>query len=280
VTGGVVLTSTNPLKGLYSASLPNVSSAYLREDFPAATDVYVSLYLKVNALPSSDVRFVMFSDQGTTVGNIVLRSNGVLRLRNGATQIGADSAPLSTGTLYRIGLHQKAGTGSDAVLEGYVAVGDAAFGAPFASTTSGTWTTQADRLQFGTTTGVALDGVFDNVRLDVGNMPPAGAAPGGLVLARAPYAPRVVGDAPSALVRPLLSGPTGNETWKVYYYAGAQMIAMRVLTGTTGNSLYYLHSDHLGSTSVTTDASGAVVARQWYYPYGTVRASSGALPTD
>ena len=42
--------------------------------------------------------------------------------------------------------------------------------------TTGMWTTQADRLQFGTTTSVALDGLFDNVRLDVGSMPPAGAA--------------------------------------------------------------------------------------------------------
>jgi hypothetical protein len=68
----------------------------------------------------------------------------------------------------------------------------------------------------------------------------------------------VVGDAPSALVRPLLSGPTAaNEVWKVYYYAGAQMIAMRVLTGTTGNSLYYLHSDHLGSTSLVTCGNSA-----------------------
>jgi RHS repeat-associated protein len=91
--------------------------------------------------------------------------------------------------------------------------------------------------------------------------------------------PRVVGDAPSALVRPLLSGPTGNEIWKVYYYAGAQLIAMRVLTGTTGNTLFYLHSDHLGSTSLVTNASGGEVARQYYYPYGDVRAGDD-LPTD
>jgi RHS repeat-associated protein len=112
--------------------------------------------------------------------------------------------------------------------------------------------------------------------------PLGGGSTGGLILARADTSPRVVGDAarPSARVRPLLAGPMGNEVWKVYYYAGAQMIAMRVLTGTTGNTLYYLHSDHLGSTSLTTDINGAVVARQWYHPYGSVRASSGALPTD
>jgi len=51
------------------------------------------------------------------------------------------------------------------------------------------------------------------------------------------------------------------------------------VTGTTGNTLYYLHSDHLGSTSLTTDSAGAVVARQWYHPYGTVRAGDD-LPTD
>jgi hypothetical protein len=107
----------------------------------------------------------------TTVGNIVLRSNGVLRLKNGMTQIGADSTPIATGTLYRIGLRQKKGTGNDAVLEGYLATGDAVFGSAFASTTSGTWTTPADRLQFGTTTSVALDGLLDDIRLDTGSLP-------------------------------------------------------------------------------------------------------------
>jgi RHS repeat-associated protein len=118
---------------------------------------------------------------------------------------------------------------------------------------------------------------FDNFAIE----PLGGGSAGNLILARADAAPRVVGDAPSARVRPLLAGPTGNEVWRVYYYAGAQMIAMRVLTGTTGNTLYYLHSDHLGSTSLTTDINGAVLARQYYYPYGGVRPGpNNALPTD
>jgi RHS repeat-associated protein len=67
----------------------------------------------------------------------------------------------------------------------------------------------------------------------------------------------------------------------VYYYAGGKPNAMRVMppNDATG-TLYYLHSDHLGSTSVTTNASGGVVARQWYYPYGSVRGSVGTLPTQ
>jgi RHS repeat-associated protein len=55
---------------------------------------------------------------------------------------------------------------------------------------------------------------------------------------------------------------------------------MRVLTA-TGNTLYYLHSDHLGSTSLTTDSGGNVTARQNYYPYGQIRpGGSGTMPTD
>jgi RHS repeat-associated protein len=179
-------------------------------------------------------------------------------------------------------LRQKTGTGSDAVLEGYVATGDAAFGAAFASTTSGTWATQADRLQFGTTTSVALDGVFDNVRLDVGSMPPAGAAPGGVVLARAPHAPRVLGDAPVIAARALLFTPPSGQTWRSYYYAGSQRIAVRVEGDPTpaNNGLFYLLSDHLGSTSVTTDASANKVAELRYYPYGQTRYSWNNTPTS
>ncbi|HET7090852.1 MAG TPA: hypothetical protein VFL17_19650, partial [Anaerolineae bacterium] len=45
---------------------------------------------------------------------------------------------------------------------------------------------------------------------------------------------------------------------RTYYSAGAQLVAMRVVTSTGGNALYYLHSDHLGSTSLTTNSSGGV----------------------
>lgn len=48
--------------------------------------------------------------------------------------------------------------------------------------------------------------------------------------------------------------PIAQTTTKTYYYAGAQLIAMRVLTSTS--TLYFLHSDHLGSTSLTTSSAG------------------------
>ena len=47
-----------------------------------------------------------------------------LRLRAGSTSIGAESAPLAAGQLYRIGEHQKAGSGGDAVLEAFLAAPD------------------------------------------------------------------------------------------------------------------------------------------------------------
>jgi RHS repeat-associated protein len=42
----------------------------------------------------------------------------------------------------------------------------------------------------------------------------------------------------------------------------------------------YLHGDHLGSTSLATDAGGAKVARVLYYPYGEERYRDGTLQTD
>ena len=60
-----------------------------------------------------------------------------------------------------------------------------------------------------------------------------------------------------------------------YYYAAGQRVAMR-----RDGVVYYLHTDHLGSTSLTTDDSGELVAEQRYYPYGEVRWSNRTLPTD
>ncbi|MBN1179585.1 MAG: RHS repeat-associated core domain-containing protein [Anaerolineae bacterium] len=60
-----------------------------------------------------------------------------------------------------------------------------------------------------------------------------------------------------------------------YYYHGSRRVALRV-----GGTVTFLHSDHLGSTSLTTDGNGGSPVRQWYEPYGEVRWSTGALPTD
>ena len=47
-----------------------------------------------------------------------------------------------------------------------------------------------------------------------------------------------------------------------------------------GTDVYYLHGDHLGSTSLTTDASGNPVAQARYLPYGQERWITGTLTTD
>ncbi len=60
-----------------------------------------------------------------------------------------------------------------------------------------------------------------------------------------------------------------------YYYAGGQRIAMR-----QGNTLYFLHGDHLGSATVATDASGNRVGELRYTPYGVTRYEWGSTPTN
>ncbi len=51
--------------------------------------------------------------------------------------------------------------------------------------------------------------------------------------------------------------------------------------GTHGvSALYFVHTDHLGSVSLTTDGSGAVVSEQKFTAWGVVRAANGAMPTD
>jgi RHS repeat-associated protein len=66
----------------------------------------------------------------------------------------------------------------------------------------------------------------------------------------------------------------GNTITK-YYYAGSQRVAMR-----EGNALYYLLTDHLGSTSLTTDADGNMVSELRYSAWGSVRYTYSSTPTD
>ena len=66
---------------------------------------------------------------------------------------------------------------------------------------------------------------------------------------------------------------TGSTITK-YYYAGAQRVAMR-----TNGTLNYLLGDHLGSTSLTTNASGQIVSELRYKAWGETRFASGTTPT-
>jgi RHS repeat-associated protein len=58
-----------------------------------------------------------------------------------------------------------------------------------------------------------------------------------------------------------------------YYYLGGQRVAMR-----QDGELTYLHTDHLGSASLSTSATGAQVSEMRYYAYGGTR--SGTMGTD
>jgi YD repeat-containing protein len=170
-TTGASLDVNAAIKGVDGARIPN-NTTYLEQNFVGTEDLYMAFYVRLNALPSSDARIAMISNAGTTYGNIVLRSNGTLRLRNNSTQVGSDSAlALQPKTLYRIGLHQKRGSGSNAVLEAFVVQGDNLFGTPFASLTNGTWTTKADRTRLGATNGNAIDLWLDDISLDNAAMP-------------------------------------------------------------------------------------------------------------
>jgi len=60
-----------------------------------------------------------------------------------------------------------------------------------------------------------------------------------------------------------------------YYYLGSQRVALR-----KDGAVTYLHPDHLGSTSLATDAVGKVVARRRYHPYGDERYVEGDVQTD
>lgn len=89
---------------------------------------------------------------------------------------------------------------------------------------------------------------------------------------------------------PKESGSTGSKSGSVAviqrttYGLGPQTTAVRVSgdPNLANNGLFYVHADHLGSASLTTDAQGNVVARQSYRPYGEVRSDKavGAMPTN
>ena len=67
---------------------------------------------------------------------------------------------------------------------------------------------------------------------------------------------------------------TTNAVTK-YYALGGQRVAMR-----QGAAIYYLYGDHLGSTSLVTDATGTTLTETRYEPYGQPYWQWGATRTD
>ena len=63
---------------------------------------------------------------------------------------------------------------------------------------------------------------------------------------------------------------TGSTVTK-YYFAGTQRVAMRKYTVPSSMAVEYFLGDHLGSTSITTDANGAKVSEMRYKPWGETR---------
>lgn len=74
-----------------------------------------------------------------------------------------------------------------------------------------------------------------------------------------------------------------TTTRRVTYAVAGQTVALRVqVVGSSNNTLYYLHSDHLGSTSLATTTAGAVVScsTSRYHPFGSFRTTPTAGLTD
>ncbi len=65
-----------------------------------------------------------------------------------------------------------------------------------------------------------------------------------------------------------------GSTIRKYYYAGGQRVAMR-----ENSTVYYLLTDHLGSTAITTDGSGNRVAELRYKAWSETRYTWGTTPT-
>ena len=71
--------------------------------------------------------------------------------------------------------------------------------------------------------------------------------------------------------------PQAQPTTRSYYYLGSQRVAMEA-----GGVIYFIHTDHLGSTSAMSDESGTLVTGSVtrYLPYGGYRTAPTANLTD
>jgi hypothetical protein len=74
----------------------------------------------------------------------------------------------------------------------------------------------------------------------------------------------------------------GTLTKTTSYYPSGGAIRIDDLVTPANSGVFYVIKDHLGSASVTLDASGSIITNgeQRYYPFGESRISTASLPTD
>ncbi|MYM90165.1 hypothetical protein GTP91_23705 [Rugamonas sp. FT82W] len=69
----------------------------------------------------------------------------------------------------------------------------------------------------------------------------------------------------------------GTIEHRHFVTAGGAVVALIKQTGTGTQTVLYMHSDHLGSATAITNASGAVIERMAYEPFGKRRTPQGAM---
>jgi len=173
--------TTSAIKGVNAASISNTATDYGRVTYTGVDTVYVSMYIKLSALPASSVgRILRIADTANaTLCSIYVSNTGSLTLRNSANSTvgSAWGTTIATGTIYRIGLRYTKGTGANGTIEGFAVAGDGNFGSAFASNTAYTTTTQAGRVEAGNTTTNPATFLLDDLRIDDTAMPgPSGGA--------------------------------------------------------------------------------------------------------
>ena len=242
VTGAPTLDTTSRIKGVNSALHSwSAATCFGTVSSLSAAELFVSFYIYITALPTvASIRLNNFSN-GASQLSLVLTTTGTLQLRNGSTVLFTSSA-LSINTLYRIGLHQKVSTAignADSVIEGWFAVGDAAFGSAFGTSSAQLMTTSNANftsVTFGNTNSASGVGTLyiDNIRIDDTTMP----------------------------------GPdSGSVQVDTVYTAAAPLVAVKVTAYTASAVLSALkQTDHtaaavLASTSVTAFTAAAVLAK-------------------
>ena len=77
-----------------------------------------------------------------------------------------------------------------------------------------------------------------------------------------------------------ITNPGSGETITKYYFAGAARIAMRKYSIPASMEVEYILSDHLGSSSLTTDKYGNKVSEIRYKPWGEIRSYTATPPAN
>lgn len=166
----VAIENVTPIKGLYSA-ISGFTRGFVGVTFTVIPTVYISFYIKIISVVTTPITVLRLYKAGEAGVLSLFVETSSIQLNDDLIGTVGDPFTFTVDTIYRIGIRYTIGTGTDAIMQLYIAEGDTSFSNPIVDISNSPAINTVDTLSVGINNLRTGFIVFDNIRIDTESMP-------------------------------------------------------------------------------------------------------------